>query len=591
MKNLCICLLCLSFILSAGCQHEQSFEEVISTDRAELILDSNILMSDLEHLQCNDGGFTDFTNSVDNIYGMLDSTYNSLLILKQVNIELSGEQIKKIQKLLGELKIEYILDGSNVDDVYLSLLYLKVSEQVGFVIPKKNIDYIINYIASLQDTNGYYYRDKTESDEKKSQPFEDGIIDVALLRNQLDVTEIIELCGITEMNDSFSNYIKCMNDSLNDKIRSEDLITIISILSRINETKKVHDIIIKEDLIIKAQSKLLSDINGSVINASMVYDYKSISDYKEASNDESIYLSCYDKLWNNNGFSITSDIAEVNLKATAILLEIFNKKGIIIVNDKKMAIVSYINSLEKYDGSYSYFNKESDIFSSYFACQIIKLYQLPYNTEGIREYVNNYFVNDFDDKSSGPIPLYYLLLANLLEINLDFFEVQSFLLSQVEIAKSANYENNREIILLLLKTMKIYNYQLSDTQMLELYNSISEYKTNQADIVTIELLKKSFDYINLALINKPVSNETVMQLIDLYYKNYTELEDKIYITKWIVEVLNVYELHDVEIDKELYTKILPDLKKCVYNNAFSYSSVNYGSLSATYDVISILDSF
>lgn len=543
------------------------------------------LYTDTMFMQNNDGGFHAIENADFNIYNFLDSTYYSFSILKSLDNNNLKSQKENISNLLATVDINMLIDGKNYDDVEMCYLYLNLAKITDYILPSNDMKKITNYILNLQDSQGFFYRSNQE--KAKIEAKNSWITN----KDSIMLLTLYESCTILS---NYKNKVnisalqQCIKSLLSnisyDKFDQQDLAT-ISTCIKISNIMNIQEIDQYKKSIGEFYNTALKQISIKSMNTSMLDELFTINKFLNDSNDKVYIISSIESFWCDKAFSIDTETKEPNIKATEILLNIYNKCNINIGNDKRDKILQYINNSKCYDGSYSYIDRESDVYNTYYASLLIKLIGNRYTNNDLINYIKKYFDNSFSE-SSGAEPILYLQLAKTYSIKIDKKLIIQFFNNQFKIVSSINYSKNIELLLLLLKTAKMYKIEIPDN----LYNTMLPYITSytcENKSIDVEIINKCIHYENLLYFGKKVNSIEIDHLIKLYENNYETLSEKLYTTKWIIDLLIEYGKSSSLLNSNIKSDIANEINKNKRDEFYCFSSNSAESFYSTYEILKI----
>lgn len=455
-----------------------------------------------------DGGFVIAVPNID--LDLLETYYaiDSLRLINKSNNNIST------QEFIENMDINMILNEKSIYSLKSCYSYLELCELLNINVKKDNLEKIINYINCLKTEEGFfiillmikkgaeeyfldsYYLETLIFGHRINAAYNKGAKEDKLQEELLKYIDFNEYSG--KMCALISTYLEI--SVLYNYDNNEYMEKIEGFLKEFMNTEFEENIGVMNDVFVIAK----------YVNYEM----------------KDVFSNFILRLWKEKGFSISEFSESVNIKATNQVLHIIKEFEIFLEDEKIEKIQEFILDAANYSGYYTFTDRKSNMFSSYYAVMILEL--LEEDNEIILQNLVQFLDSkrkEFDDLLT-PEQLFYLKIGKIL--NYDVPVDEKYFDEQFQILKKVDIVNNAELAILLLETAEMYDYKVpQDIQTLVL-EKVNQYNEQTEDKMALFINECNLAYIKL-LIQKQIEKKEIEYLVTKFEENIKDWMDMLYI--------------------------------------------------------------
>lgn len=514
-----------------------------------------------------DGGFVIAVPNID--LDLLETYYaiDSLRLINKSNNNIST------QEFIENMDINMILNEKSIYSLKSCYYYLELCELLNINVKKDNLEKIINYINCLKTEEGFFYN--TPNDKKKGA--EEYFLDSYYLETLIFGHRINAAYNKGAKEDKLQEeLLKCID--FNEY--SGKMCALISTYLEISVLYNYDN----NEYMEKIEGFLKEFVNTEFEeNIGVMNDVFVIAKYVNYEMKD-IFSNFILQLWKEKGFSISEFSESVNIKATNQVLHIIKEFEIFLEDEKIEKIQEFILDAANYSGYYTFTDRKSNMFSSYYAVMILEL--LEEDNEIILQNLVQFLDSkrkEFDDLLT-PEQLFYLKIGKIL--NYDVPVDEKYFDEQFQILKKVDIVNNAELAILLLETAEMYDYKVpQDIQTLVL-EKVNQYNKQTEDKMALFINECNLAYIKL-LIQKQIEKKEIEYLVTKFEENIKDWIDMLYIFQKVFKV--VYDSkNEVDISDNTIFLILTEIERKMKYGVFMYSTSDIATFDSVYELLKIV---
>lgn len=514
-----------------------------------------------------DGGFVIAVPNID--LDLLETYYaiDSLRLINKSNNNIST------QEFIENMDINMILNEKSIYSLKSCYYYLELCELLNINVKKDNLEKIINYINCLKTEEGFFYN--TPNDKKKGA--EEYFLDSYYLETLIFGHRINAAYNKGAKEDKLQEeLLKCID--FNEY--SGKMCALISTYLEISVLYNYDN----NEYMEKIEGFLKEFVNTEFEeNIGVMNDVFVIAKYVNYEMKD-IFSNFILQLWKEKGFSISEFSESVNIKATNQVLHIIKEFEIFLEDEKIEKIQEFILDAANYSGYYTFTDRKSNMFSSYYAVMILEL--LEEDNEIILQNLVQFLDSkrkEFDDLLT-PEQLFYLKIGKIL--NYDVPVDEKYFDEQFQILKKVDIVNNAELAILLLETAEMYDYKVpQDIQTLVL-EKVNQYNKQTEDKMALFINECNLAYIKL-LIQKQIEKKEIEYLVTKFEENIKDWMDMLYIFQKVFKV--VYDSkNEVDISDNTIFLILTEIERKMKYGVFMYSTSDIATFDSVYELLKIV---
>lgn len=571
-RNL-ICILLLAFIFVSFIFFNDKTKKV-NLNSKEIYEKTQTMIS---HSQINkfvssqqnvDGGFSLATPNLDSD---LPDTYYAINCLKIINKKLDFIHTKQYIK---NTNVKRLLNKDNIYSLKNCFYYLKLNMLLDINVPKNDLEQIIDFTESLKTNEGFFYN--TAKDERKEG--REYLLDPYYLETLLYGHKILSSYNNDNNIGLQEEFLKCIDFN-------EYSTDMCALISTYVEISTLYDYC-NAKYIDKLENYLQNYIkNGFKENIGYINDVFAIARYinYDVSN---ILVGFTKQLWSLNGYSIDKYSDNVSIKATNQVLHILNEFDFNLDSEIVEQIYKFIICGEKYNGTYTFSDRESDMFSSYYAVEILELMKCDNELElyKLTEFLDSK-KNIFDDLPTSE-QFFYLKTCKISNYDTSNIINRGYFDTQFEILKKVDIVNNAELVILLLEVADIYDYKIPkyiQTLIIDKTNIHSKKSTNKM----VQFINEcNSTYIKL-LLQENIEEEEIYNLIIKFEKDIENWDDMLYAFHKVFKLVNLKNV-DINFSEDIIYLVLSEIEKKMKDDVYMYSSSYVATFDSVYELFNIL---
>ena len=547
------CIFLIIFIL-VGCLYKVEYkknEDVEDISKEKLL---NFILCQ----QNTDGGFS---VEVPNLYSDLSDTYCTIMALKSLE---EDTDVKSIHMYLKEINLADLRDTNNSITLTNYYHYIKICRVVGFCVDENIISQVLQDVKKIME-------------EQRLTDIVNGYEEV--------IKNSCELLWLYNEEVDIEGLLISLVERINLDDFSTDMRSLISTSCYIAELIDQKFLIDKGDLVQYIDNYILL---GNEIDIGQIWDIYTIAQYCGYNIGNYVLINT-ERIWVDNGYKISSNAENCNIKATFQVLFMCKELNLNIDKTKKSAIVGYINDCKSYRGNYSFSYRESDMYSTYYALKIIEYIDDNKTSifkeiiENIKNYINN--SSRFFENMPTSEQLFYLKCAR--ELDIPFQRVETFLDSQFNILKSASINKNGDLVVLLLDLAKQYDYEITE----DIKENISKKIISENEKIDDDLMRTFINQCNITqiqlLLEKKIEKNEIIKLIRMYEKNINEQQDILYITSKLCRTISCDE-YNKRISSDTKEKVIDTINENSSYGVYKYSSSYVPTFESVYELLNVV---
>lgn len=591
MKKIAAFLLCIVIASSCVACSDQRNDEANKTldtklQEQEEAFNINEFIDNIDFMQNDDMGLHAVSNgNTHSLYMTLYETFYAVLVCQKFDFtDLIYSQ--KIGTFLSHITIEQLVNQQN-DDLSLMYYFTQLSKFVNFSIDGTDIqNEIVQAVQELYSESGFFYCSFQDKDAHVTYDYNDP----RLLSSCIQALTILgeDVMG-TEKADICSFFREVVNQT--DFSNPENLF-ILAEIKRIYELCDVdfgNEII--DDEMIGAVASLMNKDDCCSMSylldiTELFQDNNGLNDYKNE-----IVSSVFD-LYDNGAFSAING-GEKFIHATYQAISILEKieKFDLITADMLIEIYNYVYAHMMYDGLYSFEELESSIVETYYCIKILENFDTTDTIyDSLNQYLQSHLENlDYENRDLDTIILLKYAQEHSIPLN-GLHEVwNSFFQTQL----TGNLTTSPELLLIVLETIKSYSYPLPNdisNYFEEYFNSLEKtvsFSQNDDKSPDGKIISNSLIYLLYLAIDKPVDSNTVENLISDFCESYESLQEKIYVSYWVVKLMYEYNISFALLDLTA-NQIISEINSACTDSFYGYNSNNI-SFESTYNILMTLN--
>lgn len=508
--------------------------------------------------QNTDGGFS---VEVPNLYSDLSDTYCTIMALKSLEEDID---VKSIHMYLKEINLADLRDTNNSITLTNYYHYIKICRVVGFCVDENIISQVLQDVKKIME-------------EQRLTDIVNGYEEV--------IKNSCELLWLYNEEVDIEGLLISLVERINLDDFSTDMRSLISTSCYIAELIDQKFLIDKGDLVQYIDNYILL---GNEIDIGQIWDIYTIAQYCGYNIGNYVLINT-ERLWVDNGYKISSNAENCNIKATFQVLFMCKELNLNIDKTKKSAIVGYIDDCKSYRGNYSFSYRESDMYSTYYALKIIEYIDDNKTSifkeiiENIKNYINN--SSRFFENMPTSEQLFYLKCAR--ELDIPFQRVETFLDSQFIILKSASINKNGDLVVLLLDLAKQYDYEITE----DIKENISKKIISENEKIDDDLMRTFINQCNITqiqlLLEKKIEKNEIIKLIRMYEKNINEQQDILYITSKLCRTISCDE-YNKRISSDTKEKVIDTINENSSYGVYKYSSSYVPTFESVYELLNVV---
>ena len=508
--------------------------------------------------QNTDGGFS---VEVPNLYSDLSDTYCTIMALKSLEEDID---VKSIHMYLKEINLADLRDTNNSITLTNYYHYIKICRVVGFCVDENIISQVLQDVKKIME-------------EQRLTDIVNGYEEV--------IKNSCELLWLYNEEVDIEGLLISLVERINLDDFSTDMRSLISTSCYIAELIDQKFLIDKGDLVQYIDNYILL---GNEIDIGQIWDIYTIAQYCGYNIGNYVLINT-ERLWVDNGYKISSNAENCNIKATFQVLFMCKELNLNIDKTKKSAIVGYIDDCKSYRGNYSFSYRESDMYSTYYALKIIEYIDDNKTSifkeiiENIKNYINN--SSRFFENMPTSEQLFYLKCAR--ELDIPFQRVETFLDSQFNILKSASINKNGDLVVLLLDLAKQYDYEITE----DIKENISKKIISENEKIDDDLMRTFINQCNITqiqlLLEKKIEKNEIIKLIRMYEKNINEQQDILYITSKLCRTISCDE-YNKRISSDTKEKVIDTINENSSYGVYKYSSSYVPTFESVYELLNVV---
>lgn len=508
--------------------------------------------------QNTDGGFS---VEVPNLYSDLSDTYCTIMALKSLEEDID---VKSIHMYLKEINLADLRDTNNSITLTNYYHYIKICRVVGFCVDENIISQVLQDVKKIME-------------EQRLTDIVNGYEEV--------IKNSCELLWLYNEEVDIEGLLISLVERINLDDFSTDMRSLISTSCYIAELIDQKFLIDKGDLVQYIDNYILL---GNEIDIGQIWDIYTIAQYCGYNIGNYVLINT-ERIWVDNGYKISSNAENCNIKATFQVLFMCKELNLNIDKTKKSAIVGYINDCKSYRGNYSFSYRESDMYSTYYALKIIEYIDDNKTSifkeiiENIKNYINN--SSRFFENMPTSEQLFYLKCAR--ELDIPFQRVETFLDSQFNILKSASINKNGDLVVLLLDLAKQYDYEITE----DIKENISKKIISENEKIDDDLMRTFINQCNITqiqlLLEKKIEKNEIIKLIRMYEKNINEQQDILYITSKLCRTISCDE-YNKRISSDTKEKVIDTINENSSYGVYKYSSSYVPTFESVYELLNVV---
>lgn len=508
--------------------------------------------------QNTDGGFS---VEVPNLYSDLSDTYCTIMALKSLE---EDTDVKSIHMYLKEINLADLRDTNNSITLTNYYHYIKICRVVGFCVDENIISQVLQDVKKIME-------------EQRLTDIVNGYEEV--------IKNSCELLWLYNEEVDIEGLLISLVERINLDDFSTDMRSLISTSCYIAELIDQKFLIDKGDLVQYIDNYILL---GNEIDIGQIWDIYTIAQYCGYNIGNYVLINT-ERIWVDNGYKISSNAENCNIKATFQVLFMCKELNLNIDKTKKSAIVGYINDCKSYRGNYSFSYRESDMYSTYYALKIIEYIDDNKTSifkeiiENIKNYINN--SSRFFENMPTSEQLFYLKCAR--ELDIPFQRVETFLDSQFNILKSASINKNGDLVVLLLDLAKQYDYEITE----DIKENISKKIISENEKIDDDLMRTFINQCNITqiqlLLEKKIEKNEIIKLIRMYEKNINEQQDILYITSKLCRTISCDE-YNKRISSDTKEKVIDTINENSSYGVYKYSSSYVPTFESVYELLNVV---
>lgn len=539
-------------------------------DKSELNISRSEINRFVLSQQNSDGGFNLITPNIDLD---LENTFYAVESLQMMDKETDFQDTKEY---IRELDIRQFLHDDNIYNAKSSYYYLALHDLLDLEISENSLKQILFFWESHQDDNGYIYNLKNE--EKKIG--RDYLNDVYYLETLLYGHQILSIYGNNTTNLSLQKeFINAMDFT----DYSRRMVALITTFLELSNLYSYDNTTLKP----KLENYLQNYINwGLQENATTVADVSVIANYIDY-DVNNILINIINQLERQNGYSIDKNIEDIHIKATNLILQVLNDNEMNIDKEKENHIYDFIKREKNYNGTYLFRDFESNLFSSYYAIKILdrlnNVDQIDHDK--LTKFLQNQ-MHTFGNLST-PEQLFYMKISRIIDykINNDI-NIDDYFKNQFDILKKADIGKNAELIILLLETAKMYDYNISEEIRTTIIDKIDNYEEKEFYKI-IQLINHSNLIYLKTLIDEQVEDNELKHLILEFEENINEWDDMLYAFQKVFKHIDNKKMN-MEFSSATLSLVLEEIDRRTENGLYKYSSADLATFDSVYELLNIL---
>ena len=530
------------------------------------------------------------------LYLLLQDTYYSCLIANTMD---NGNLFtsEKLRSYLCTLSYEEILERE--DNAIEAIFYfLEISRLIGFEVDPNLENRLIEYMEGLycnegffypseSEKYGYYEEDLTSSEAQQAAAYATAILSEKLKEN--DRMAILE---------KFYSVAERLNLSQYSIETASIIATYIELLQHLKETEPPGD---TSKIINYCNTYIAQILSGESKNVDLPSLNMIVKCLQHDMLDDTLKSKLENKIYeyyNGNAFGVFPGDSGSTIISTWYAIDLLNELDATIPTSVWEHVSDYMSQHRLYTGTYLYSDQTSNISETVFAWEILTNY---IEDDDVRSNIEIYLENEYqliDNRERDLSTLHLIKYATDAELPYDtvFPMWDSFLGSKQNASDFLDITLETLFYIVDLMDKTEYTIPLNKRSLmleylegqLEQLKEISITFNNDTMSMSPLILRQAILYLILNEIGSPVALKEVYGTIDLFVSEYSDLTDRLLVTKWLITMMQSYGVNGSQLNA-IDSDIISDIDDLTYLGLSSFYNQIYPSFEATYYALVIED--